>query len=289
MIIVIRYIETARYLGDIMPFTFKHPYTIAQEYSRPVAYFCMEYAIAQPLKTYAGGLGFLAGSHLMSAYDLKQNMIAIGILWKYGYYEQVRKQDQTMDILFEEKIYGFLEPTGIKFTITVTGHPVRVTAWYLPPEIFHTAPLFLLSTDLEENDYLSRTICHKLYDFNPETKIAAGILLGVGGAKLLECLGWQPETYHLNESHALPIAFYLYARCKNLEALKKMLVFTNHTPEEGGNPRSDLSLLEKMGFFSGVPLTEVRAIAQIENNQLDHTRAALRMAGIANGVSKMHG
>lgn len=272
-----------------MAFTFRHPYTIAQEYSRPVAYFCMEYAIAQPLKLYAGGLGFLAGSHLMSAWNLKQNMVAVGILWKYGYYDQVRKQDQTMDILFEEKVYGFLQPTDIRFTIQVSGHPVHVTAWYLPPEIFHTAPLFLLSTDLEENDYLSKTICHKLYDFNPETKIAADILLGIGGARLLECLGWQPEIYHLNESHALPLAFYLYDRCKNLTALKKALVFTNHTPEEGGNPRSDMSLLEKMGFFSGVPLTEVRTIAHVKDSQLDHTRTALLMAGRANGVSKMHG
>jgi starch phosphorylase len=167
-----------------MAFEFKHPYDFAPEFSRPVAYFCMEYAIAQSLKTYAGGLGYLAGSHLMSAYDLKQNMIAIGILWKYGYYEQVRKQDQSMDILFEEKVYGFLQDTGIKFTIKVSGHDVWVTAFYLPPELFRTAPLFLLSTDLPENDYLARTICHKLYDFNPETKIAGDILLGAGGARL---------------------------------------------------------------------------------------------------------
>src|SRR5215471_6254530 len=121
-----------------MSFSFKHPYTPATEYAMPVAYFCMEYAIHQPLKIYAGGLGFLAGSYLRSAFELKQNVVGIGILWKYGYFDQVRKSDQTMDVLFEEKVYGFLQPTGIKFTIRIFQHDVWVTAWYLPPEVFNT-------------------------------------------------------------------------------------------------------------------------------------------------------
>ncbi|MGZ8536922.1 MAG: alpha-glucan family phosphorylase [Flavisolibacter sp.] len=271
-----------------MEFSFKHPYSFDPAYSKPVAYFCMEFGIHQPLKIYAGGLGYLAGSHMRSAFELKQNMVGIGILWKYGYYDQVRKSDQTMDILFQEKVYGFLQKTGIKFTIQVSKHDVWVTAYYLPPEIFNTAPLFLLSTDLPENDYLANTISHKLYDFNPETKIAAAILLGFGGAKLLEHLKWEPEIYHLNESHALPLAFYLYNRYKNLEEVKKHLVFTNHTPEEGGNAKTDMFLLDRMGFFCDIPITEIKAIAQTEGDVLDHTLTALRLSGIANAVSKLH-
>ncbi|MDP4216620.1 MAG: alpha-glucan family phosphorylase [Bacteroidota bacterium] len=271
-----------------MKFAFNHPYSFAAGYDKSVAYFCMEYAIHQPLKLYAGGLGFLAGSHLRSAFELRQNMVAVGILWKYGYYDQVRKSDQTMDVLFEEKVYGFLKPTDLKFTIQVSGHDVWVTAFYLPPEIFHTAPLFLLSTDLPENDYLARTISHKLYEPNPETKIAAAILLGCGGARLMDHIDWQPAIYHLNESHALPLAFYLYDRYKSMEEVKKRLVFTNHTPEEGGNPKTNISLLDKLGFFSGIPLTEVRAITQIGDDSLDHTLTALRLSGAANGVSKLH-
>ena len=137
-----------------MSFSFTHPYTIHPDFKKKVAYCCMEFGIHQPLKTYAGGLGFLAGSHMRSAFELKQNMVGIGILWKYGYYDQVRKQDQTMDVLFEEKIYGFLQPTNIKFTIKVSRNNVWVTAYYLPPEIFNTAPVFFLTTDLPENDYL---------------------------------------------------------------------------------------------------------------------------------------
>jgi starch phosphorylase len=248
----------------------------------------MEYAIHQPLKLYAGGLGFLAGSHIRSAFELKQNMIGIGILWKYGYYSQVRKSDQSMDVLFQEQVYGFLQKTDIKFTIQVSGHDVWVTAYYLPPEVFNTAPLFLLSTDLPENDYLAKTISHKLYDANPETKIAASILLGIGGAKLLANLDWKPEVYHLNESHALPLAFYLYNKYKSIDEVKKRLVFTNHTPEQAGNPETDFLLLEKMGFFSGIPSTEIRMITKTTGNALNHTLSALRLAGIANGVSKIH-
>jgi starch phosphorylase len=271
-----------------MDFSFVYPYKPDDSYQKKVAYFCMEFGIHQPLKTYAGGLGFLAGSHMRSAFELKQNMVGIGILWKYGYYDQVRKQDQAMDVLFQEKVYGFLKKTDIKFTIRVSGHEVFVTAYYLPPEVFQTAPVFFLSTDIPENDYLAKTICHKLYDSNPETKIAAAVLLGDGGAKLLEKLNWLPDVYHLNESHALPLAFHLYKKFKSVEEVKKRLVFTNHTPEPGGNEKTNILLLEKLGFFCNIPLDEVKKITHIKNDILDHTLTALRFAGRANGVSKLH-
>src|SRR6059058_1073178 len=101
---------------NIFESKYNHPYEYLPEYSKRVAYFSMEYAIDQPLKTYSGGLGFLSGSHMRSAFELKQNLIGIGILWKYGYYDQVRKQDQSMDVVFLEKSYSFLEDTNIRFT-----------------------------------------------------------------------------------------------------------------------------------------------------------------------------
>lgn len=271
-----------------MHFAFQHSYKFNDPYAVPVAYFCMEYAIHQPLKIYAGGLGFLAGSYLRSACEMKQNVVGVGILWKYGYYDQVRKGDQGMDVLFQEKVYGFLQKTGITFTIRVSGHDVWVTAYYLPSHIFNTAPLFLLSTDLPQNDYLARTISHKLYDANPETKIAAAILLGVGGARLFEYLHWKPQIYHLNESHALPLAFYLYGRYKDVQEVRKRLVYTNHTPEEGGNPKTELHLLERMGYFCDVRPSHITTLNLTEGHLFNHTLAALRLSGIANGVSQLH-
>src|SRR6187399_839958 len=129
-----------------MKLTDLFPYKFDKKYAKPAAYFSMEFAVDQPLKIYSGGLGFLAGSHLRSAYELKQNFIGIGILWKYGYYDQERNKDGTLKVSFVEKNYSFLTDTGITFNITVNNHPVKVKAWMLNPEIFKTAPLFLLST-----------------------------------------------------------------------------------------------------------------------------------------------
>jgi starch phosphorylase len=272
-----------------LPKDLKHSYEFDPKYSKSIAYFTMEIAIDQALKTYSGGLGFLAGSHMRSAYDLNQNLIGISILWKYGYYDQIRKGDQSMDVLFQEKIYRFLEDPGINFSIEINGHPVAVKAYYLKPEIFRTVPIFFLSTDVPENDYLAQSTTHKLYDSDPAAKIAQTILLGVGGAKLLDELKANIDIYHLNEAHALSAAFYLYKKFKNIEEVKKRLVFTTHTPEEAGNEKHDMRLLDKMGFFSGIPLEEVREISGIEDDVFDHTVVALRFSKIANAVSRKHG
>ncbi|MDL5050252.1 hypothetical protein QQ054_30055 [Oscillatoria amoena NRMC-F 0135] len=107
-----------------------------------MAYFSMEFAIDQPLKIYSGGLGFLAGSHMRSAYELKQNLIGIGILWKKGYYDQERNEDQSMRVSFRNKEYSFLTDTGILFPITIHGSRVYVKAYLLRPEVFKTVPIF---------------------------------------------------------------------------------------------------------------------------------------------------
>jgi len=269
---------------------FAVPYESDARYAKRVAYFSMEFAIHQPLKIYSGGLGFLAGSHLRSAYELKQNLIGIGILWKYGYYDQERNQDQTLNVAWNEKQYSFLEDTGIKFQITIHEHPVWVKALYLNPETFKSAPLFLLSTDLPENDYVSQTITHRLYDANVATKVAQFILLGVGGAKLVDLLNFQPERYHLNEAHGLSAAFYLYQKFnKQLSEVTKRLVFTTHTPEEAGNEKHDIYLCHKMSYFCGLSIEEVKALYKHDSDDFNHSLAALRFARIANGVSRLHG
>src|SRR6476646_2334675 len=269
--------------------SFQVPYPLDKRYEKRVAYFSMEFAIHQSLKIYSGGLGFLAGSHMRSAFDLRQNLVGIGILWKYGYYDQARNQDQTLQVTWMEKQYSFLEDTGIKFEIQVHEHPVWVKVLYLPPNIFGTAPMFLMTTDIPENDYVSQTITHRLYDGNLATKVAQFILLGVGGAKLLDELNFNPDLYHLNEAHAVSAAFYLYNKFGNAEDVKKRLVFTTHTPEEAGNEKHDIYLCEKMSYFCGMTLNEVREITGITDDLFNHSLAALRFARLANGVSQLYG
>ncbi len=272
---------------QFMPF--EMPYPVNPLYQKKTAYFCMEFGIDSALKIYSGGLGYLAGSHLRSAYALRQNFIGIGILWKYGYYDQVRKGNGEMDVLFMERDYNFLVDTGIEFAIPVNNHSVMVKVWYLPPEVFQTAPLFLLSTIHPANDYLAQTTCHRLYSNHVEAKIAQYLLLGYGGAMLLDLLGFQPDVYHLNEAHALPALFYLYRKTGVLDQVRRKVVFTTHTPVEAGNEKHDIHLLERMGFFAGVPLSEVRRITGMDGDIFNMTLAGLRLARLANGVSRIHG
>jgi len=272
-----------------MAFTFK-PYAPAAKYKTAAAYFSMEFAIDQSLKTYSGGLGFLAGSHMRSAFELKQNLVGISILWSFGYYDQGRNEDQSMRADFRQKHYSFLQDTGLVFPITIHGADVLVKALYLAPEVFGTAPMFFLTTDLPENDYLSRTISHHLYDPDAAARVAQSILLGVGGGKLLDLLGRKTDVYHLNEGHGLPLAFYLYEKHgRDLAAVQQRLVFTTHTPELAGNEERPMQLLHDMSFFCGVPEDEVRRVARIENDSLNYTLTALRFARKANAVSKVHG
>ena len=260
------------------------PYTPAKQFNKKVAYFSMEFGIHQALKIYSGGLGFLAGSHMRSAFELKQNMIGIGMLWKYGYYDQGRNGDQTLRTNFIEKNYNFLEDSGIEVEIKLHDNPaVKVRAMVLKPEIFGTVPMYLLTTDVEGNDYLSRTITNYLYDANYMTRISQSIVLGIGGAKIVEALGGA-DVYHLNEGHALP-AFY-YLRDKGIK--KDQMAFTTHTPERAGNEERDGRLLNRIGFFGKYLSDEELKKEMVNGGKINYTVSALRMAKKSNAVSKLH-
>ena len=265
-----------------------HPYDTNDKFTRRAAYFCMEYAIHQSLKIYSGGLGFLAGSHMRSAFDLRQNLIGIGMLWKYGYYDQERNEDQSMRPHFMQKFYSYLEDSGITVRVVVNSHPVLVKAMVLKPEVFGTAPIYFLTTDVPENDHLARTITNRLYDPEPNARIAQSIVLGIGGAKVVEALGGA-EIYHMNEAHALPLAFHLYQEYGQIEEVRRRMVFTTHTPEKAGNEEHDIQLLHSLSFFNGLSLDEARELTSTNGHMFNHTLVALRLSKVANGVSQLHG
>lgn len=274
---------------SFLPKPFAHAYKIAPQYAKSVVYFSCEFAIAQSFKIYSGGLGFLAGSHMRSAADLRQNLCGIGILWTYGYYDQCRGDECELAIQFRKKQYSFLKDTGIRFTVPIHGHQVWVKAMFLPGEVFGTVPMFFLSTDIEENDDLSRALTHRLYDNDYLRRIAQYIILGAGGARLLEELGVDPAIWHLNEAHGLSAAFRIYERFRKLDEVKRRFVFTTHTPEEAGNEVHDFKLLRDFSFFGDVPEEEIRSLTGIDGEGFNHSLAALRLSHSANGVSKLHG
>ena len=261
-----------------------HPYKPNEAFKKRVAYFSMEFGIHQALKIYSGGLGFLAGSHMRSAFELKQNVIGIGMLWKYGYYDQGRNKDQTLHPHFIEKNYPFLEDSGHEVTVQIFGNAsVKVRAMALKPSVFGSVPIYLLTTDIDGNDELSRSIMNHLYDNNELTRICQSIVLGIGGAKLVEALGGA-DIYHLNEGHALPAFYYL----KNKGFGKEKMVFTTHTPEMAGNVERDAKALNDSGFF-GKTLSEEALYEETRGgDRLSYTVAALRMAKKTNAVSKLH-
>jgi len=261
-----------------------HPYKPAKQYTKKVAYFSMEFGIDQALNIYSGGLGFLAGSHMRSAFELKQNMIGIGMLWKYGYYDQARNDDQTLKVEFNEKHFDFLEDTGIEVEVQLHQNPhVKVRAYVLKPEIFGTVPIYLLSTDVEGNDHISRTITNHLYDANEVTRVSQSIVLGIGGAKVVEQLGGA-DQYHLNEGHGLPAFYYL----RDKGVTKEQMVFTTHTPEKAGNEERDANHLNRCGFFGRTLHHDELNKEAVNDFNINYTVSALRMAKRTNAVSKLH-
>jgi starch phosphorylase len=210
------------------------------------------------------------------------------MLWSYGYYDQSRHEDNTLKIDYRRKFYYFIQETGIKVEVMINGQPVTVKAYLLPAETFESAPVILLTTDCFENDHLSRTISHKLYDANEETRIAQEIVLGVGGVKVLEAMGIPIDVYHMNEGHALPLVFELMKKYPDLSMLKEHVVFTTHTPEMAGNEEHNIYLLERMGFFAGLSAKEVQHKLGYYDEHFSLTVGALKTSKRANAVSKIH-
>lgn len=251
-------------------------------------YLSMEFAIDQSLKTYSGGLGFLAGSYARSMHELKKEGIGISLLWSYGYYDQTRDQEGFMQASYVRKRHHFLKDANINFTVNIHGHDVHVKTMVLEPETFGSFPIYLLTTDIEENDHLSRTITHHLYDPHNDTRIAQSILLGIGGYEVCKALNYQPNYYHLNEAEPLPLVYRLIKETGKVNSKDCKVVFTTHTPERAGNSENPVDQLAGMGFFDGLTMDKVYENSVIENGQLSYTATALQLAHKTNAVSELH-
>lgn len=252
-----------------------------------VAYLSMEVAAHQALKTYAGGLGFLAGSHLRSAHALDLNMVGVSILWSYGYYDQQLGREGQVVVNYIRKHYDFLEDTGIIVPLSIRGQRVLVKAMKLEPQVFGTIPIYLLTTDIPENMPAARSITHNLYDADEVIRLAQEMVLGMGAYKVLEAAGEEIDLYHMNEGHALPVAFEMLGRGMSQDEVREQLVFTTHTPVKAGNEVHDVDLMLEMGFF-GPSIDRQQAIA-LGGTSFGLTPAALRLSRKANAVSQRHG
>jgi len=252
-----------------------------------VAYFSMEIAMDQSLSTYSGGLGFLAGSHMQSAGYLQMPMVGVTMLWSYGYYDQRIDQEGNVEVAYIRKYYDFLTDLNVYTEVDIFGEKVKVKAYKVEPHLFGTCPVFLLTTDIDGNSDWARRISHKLYDGDERIRIAQETVLGIGGVRILQEAGYAFDVVHMNEGHALPAAFELLRQYNgDINAVKRKVVFTTHTPVAAGNEVHWVDTLLEGGFFAGC--SRERAV-ELGGEQFSLTVAALRMSRIANAVSQLHG
>ncbi|GAB4552909.1 MAG: glycosyltransferase family 1 protein [Phycisphaerales bacterium] len=269
-----------------------------------VAYYCMEYGLHEHLPLYSGGLGVLAADHLKSASDLGVPLVAIGMLWRYGYYRQELPKDQDVRILYPKYDFEKLPVEDTRKTITVPmgRGSVKAKIWKLQ---VGRVPLYLLDTDIPENKPADRKLTHHLYGAGVEYRIRQEVLLGVGGLLALEALGISPTVHHLNEGHA---AFAGLERLRKLvssglsyekavEVVRQSTVFTTHTPVPAGNDRFEPALFAKyMKNYEGdlgLKKQELLALGrEDESDTQEHfcmTVLALKLAEHCNGVAELHG
>ena len=252
-----------------------------------VAYFSMEIAIDQSLATYSGGLGFLAGSHMQSAGYLQMPMVGVTMLWSFGYYDQRIDENGNVEVAYIRKHYDFLTDINISTTLRIFGEDVIVKAYKVEGDLFGTCPIYLLTTDVEGNSEWARKISHKLYDGDEKIRVAQETVLGIGGIKVLQAVGYNFDVIHLNEGHALPAAFELLRQYNgDLKAVRQKTVFTTHTPVPAGNEVHWVDTLMEAGFFAGASR---ETAVELGGENFSLTVAALRMSRIANAVSQLHG
>ena len=256
-----------------------------------VAYFCMEYALENSFKLYSGGLGILAGDYIKGAKDHNYPMVAVGIKWKQGYTDQVIDKEGRPYDTYHNYQYNFLEDTGVEVSVTIRKREVKCKVW--KTEYFGNVPLYLLDTDLPENE--DAWITGQLYGWFGEERIAQEMVLGIGGVRALRALGIPVDVYHFNEGHALFAGFELIREKikkrmsykKAFEASRKEIVFTTHTPIIQGNESHYIDRLLYMGADNDC--MTAKQLEELGGSPFNMTVGALRLSRISNAVAQLHG
>ncbi len=272
---------------------------------RAVAYFSPEFGIAEALPQYSGGLGVLAGDHLKAANSLGLPLVGVGLLYRQGYFRQELGADG-----WQQERYPALDPHAMAMTplgdvriaVDLAGSVVHAQVWRA--EVGRVG-LFLLDTDIEDNDDVGRLVTDRLYGGGTEHRLRQEILLGVGGVRALQALGQDTQVFHTNEGHA---GFLGLERIRRLvvedrltfpeavEAVRAGAVFTTHTPVPAGIDRFSRELMSR--YFSawaeecGVGFDQLMALGHLPgespNAPFNMAVMGLRLSGVANGVSRLH-
>jgi starch phosphorylase len=276
-----------------------------------VGYFCAEFGIVEGLRLYSGGLGILAGDHLKSASDLGIPLVAVGLMYRRGYFRQYLNADGWQQEQYPEADYYNLpialerRSDGVPVTVEVEfpGRKVQAQVWRAQ---VGRVPLYLLDTDLEANGPEDRAITGYLYGGDRDMRIRQEILLGVGGIRALDALGIEPTVCHLNEGHS---AFLTLERIRRLivrhkvgfaaarEVVAASNVFTTHTPVPAGIDVFAPELMDRYfgPYYRQLGLSPDAFVGLGRQNPADGNEPfsmavlAIRLSGATNGVSALHG
>lgn len=278
--------------------------------SAQIAYFCMEYGLHQSVRLYSGGLGVLAGDYLKEVSDRNVNLVAVGLLYRYGYFQQGISLNGEQIHHFEPAKFTQLplhpvrDERGewIKIGLNLAGRTVWAKVWELP---VGRVPLYLLDTDIDDNRWEDRSITHQLYGGDTENRLRQELVLGIGGYRALEAMGKNPDIYHLNEGHA---AFLGLERMRDLindeqfnfgqalEYVRSTQLFTTHTPVPAGHDTFTEAMLREYiyDFTNSLDISWDDLIAMgktypAANEPFNVTDFAIRTSQEVNGVSKLHG
>ncbi len=276
-----------------------------------VAYFCAEFGLTECLRIYSGGLGLLAGDHLKSASELGVPLVAVGLLYRNGYFQQYLnsdgwQQEYTPDLDFANLPLDRVaakDGSQLKVTVRMPGRDVHVAIWRC---VVGRISLYLLDTNLPENDPADRTITAQLYGGDMEMRIKQEIILGIGGVHALAAMDIQPDVFHMNEGHS---AFLALERVRRLVAEHDISfdqarqfaaagnVFTTHTPVPAGIDRFPPEMIQR--YFKGyheqlrLDMEGLLALGRenvfAKNEFFSMAVLALRNADWCNGVSQLHG
>jgi starch phosphorylase len=261
----------------------------------------MEIAITPAIPTYSGGLGVLSGDTLRAAADLGLQLLAVTLAHRKGYFKQrldengvQSEEDQPWNLEYR------LTPEEPVVTVLIEGRSVAIRAWRYDMEGItgHTIPIYLLDTDLEQNDPQDRELTDHLYGGDGDYRLRQEVVLGIGGARILEALCYRPQVYHLNEGHASLLTIALLERQlrgrsleqatdEDLAAVREHCVFTTHTPVPAGHDR--FSPEQAYRILGGERTKLIERVGGSHEGLVNMTYIALRFARYVNGVAMQHG
>lgn len=276
-------------------------------FSRPIAYFSAEYAFFEHEQTYAGGLGVLAGDFLREASDQELPVAAVGLYYKEGY---LYHEAFSNEAVLKHTITKLPEEVGLIPVVTETGERVIIEIPMADKTLYAQAwlkklgsvSLYLLDTNISQNDVTSQNITQRLYTGDKEIRFKQEMVLGIGGMRLLHTLNINPIVYHLNEGHSALLSYEILhhemTRHKKgfLEAItqsKQRIVFTNHTLIAAGNDTFSKEMVSAllMGYAQQlqIPVEDLLSLGIVQDTSIfSMTSLALRMAGKVNAVSNLH-